>query len=150
LTEAHVRKEIARAAGVSEGNVTKVDQLSDSPSEILKALHRGDVRIHRAWLWRTLDPEQQREQLRLYQILRGLKQKATTLISKHRSRTPGTTNRDSLTLADIDRLAERLPAMLSGERQSKPPVVRVIDAPGKFIFLSMELYQAVSAQSGAE
>jgi hypothetical protein len=149
LTEVNVRKEIARAAGVSEGNVTKVDQLRDSPSEVLKALHKGDVRIHRAWLWRTLDPERQREQLRLYQVQRGLKQKVTTLISKHRPRMSGSANPDSFT-ADLDWLAEWLPALLSRERQSKPPLVRVIDAPGRFIFLSSELFQTAPAPQSVE
>jgi hypothetical protein len=35
LTEAKVRKEIAAAAGVSEGNVTKVEQVRDSDPEVL-------------------------------------------------------------------------------------------------------------------
>ena len=54
-----------RAAGVSEGNVTKVDQLRNAAPDVLKALHKGDVRIHRAWLWRKLNPELQQEQLTL-------------------------------------------------------------------------------------
>jgi hypothetical protein len=54
LTEANVRKEIADAASVCEGNVTKVDQLRHSDPEILKALQTGEIRIHKAWLWRRL------------------------------------------------------------------------------------------------
>lgn len=150
LTEANVRKEIAKAAGVSEGNVTKVDQLRNAAPDVLKALHKGDVRIHRAWLWRKLNPEQQREQLRLYQIQRGLKHKVTTLISKHRTQTPKAAN-PALTMADLDRLAERLPAILSHEHQeSDPTFVGLIDTPGKVIFLSIELYQATSSQEGAK
>ena len=64
LTEANVRKEIADAAGVSEGNVTKVDQLSEADPEVLKALASGEIRIHRAWLWRGLSTGQQREELK--------------------------------------------------------------------------------------
>jgi hypothetical protein len=150
LTEANVRKEVAKAAGVSVGNVTKVDQLRDAAPQVLKALRTGDVRIHQAWLWRKLSTEQQQEQLRLYQVQRGLKQKVKRFASKHRALTPGPADPDLLTMADLDRLAERLPAILSRERQSEPPLVGLIDAPGKFIFLSKELYQTASAQQGAE
>ena len=41
LTEANVRKEIARTAGVCEGNVTKVAQLCNADPQVLKALARG-------------------------------------------------------------------------------------------------------------
>ena len=52
-----VRKEIAHAAGVSEGSVTKVDQLEGLHPELVAALQNGEIRIHRAWLWRTFTPE---------------------------------------------------------------------------------------------
>jgi hypothetical protein len=43
-----VRKEIAHAAGVSEGSVTKVDQLEGLHPELVAALQSGEIRIHRA------------------------------------------------------------------------------------------------------
>jgi hypothetical protein len=46
-----VRKEIARIAGVSVGNVTKVKQLTTTAhSDIIKALREEELSIHRAWL----------------------------------------------------------------------------------------------------
>ena len=124
-----MRKEIAKAAGVSEGNITKVDRLRSAHPEVLKALRNGDVRIDRAWRWRKLSPEQQQEQLRLYRIQRGLKQKVTTLISKHRTLAPNAAS-PALAMADVERLAECLPAMLSRQHQeSDPTSVILIDAP---------------------
>ncbi len=59
-----VRKEIARAAGVSVGNVTKVKQLvATADIEIIKALREKDLSIHRAWMWSKLPPDEQREKL---------------------------------------------------------------------------------------
>jgi hypothetical protein len=44
-----VRSQIAAAAGVSVGNVSKVKQLEAAAhSELLQALHSGEVSIHRA------------------------------------------------------------------------------------------------------
>src|SRR5581483_448193 len=83
LTEAHVRKEIAKAAHVSEGNVAKFDQLRNSDPEILNALASGEIRINRAWLWRGLTGQEQREALRLYRIKRDLEHPTRTLASKH-------------------------------------------------------------------
>lgn len=68
LTQASVRKEIARAAGVSEGNVSKVAQLSNADMEVQKALVSGEIRIHRAWLWSRLDHGLQRERLREHRL----------------------------------------------------------------------------------
>jgi hypothetical protein len=78
LTEANVRKEIAVTAGVSEGNVTKFDQLHNSDPQILNALATGEIRIHRAWVWRDLPPQEQREELRRYRLNKGLKQPVKT------------------------------------------------------------------------
>ena len=53
-THKDVRKDIARLAGVSTGNVTKVKQILDSVTpEVQERLLRSEVSIHRAWQWRT-------------------------------------------------------------------------------------------------
>ena len=69
-TRRDVRKDIAHVAGVSTGNVTKVKQILDSViPEVRERLLRGEVRIHRAWLWRKRPPKGQRDALwdHLYQ-----------------------------------------------------------------------------------
>jgi hypothetical protein len=90
LTEAgrlDVRSEIAAAAGVSVGNVTKVKQLTTTAhSDLLQALRSREISIHRAWGWSKAPPERQREELRLYQSQRGIKKAIRLMVSRHRSR----------------------------------------------------------------
>ncbi len=90
LTEAarlDVRSEIAGAAGVSVGNVSKVKQLTlTADSELLQALRGGEISIHRAWRWCKESPERQREELRVYQSERGTKKTIRLLVSRHRSK----------------------------------------------------------------
>jgi hypothetical protein len=146
-----MRKEIARAAGVSEGSVTKVDQLGEVQPEILQALQSGEIRIHRAWKWRTLGPDEQGEQLRRYRLEHCLKTKVRTLISKHRAETPQTAKRSSITIADLNELAERLFAVPScGPGESESIVIGLIDAPGKVIFMTTKLFQAVFGRKEAK
>jgi hypothetical protein len=65
LTEAErldVRSEIAAAAGVSVGNVSKVKHLKlAARPELEEALRHGEVSIHRAWIWSKGNREEQRE-----------------------------------------------------------------------------------------
>ena len=93
LTEAQrldVRSEIALAAGVSVGNVTKVKQLTTTAcAEVQDALRNGEVSIHRAWLWREMSPENQRRELMLYRSQTGVKKAIRQLMTKHMSRTHG-------------------------------------------------------------
>jgi hypothetical protein len=59
-----VRKEIAAAAGVSVGNVTKVKQLEGiGHPELSEALRCSEVSIHRAWKWSTESPDRGTEDL---------------------------------------------------------------------------------------
>ena len=92
LTEAErldVRHEIAAAAGVSVGNVSKVKQLTTTAhSDLLQALRSGEISIHRASLWCKDSPEKQREELRSYQSERGIKKTIRTLVSRHRRKSP--------------------------------------------------------------
>ncbi len=107
LTEAErvdVRSEIAAAASVSLGNVTKVKQVMASAcTELQDALRNGDVSIHRAWLWREMSSENQRRVLMLYRGEKGVKKTIRRLISKHLSKNP--LSAESLGLAG---LAQRL------------------------------------------
>jgi hypothetical protein len=79
-----VRSNVARAAGVCTGNVTKVTQImKTADSKLREALGSGQIRIHRAWQWRQLSPKGQLRELELY-----LSQKATNrvirrLIKRH-------------------------------------------------------------------
>ena len=89
LTEANrvnVRREIAAAAGVSVGNVTKVKRLILDPHpDMLEALRSGEIRIHKAWQWSKESPSEQLKALKQYRIERGVKSTIRSLISKHSS-----------------------------------------------------------------
>ena len=79
-----VRAEIARIAGVSTGNVTKVKQLLGTVSpEVRESLRRGDVSIHQGWLWRHLSVKQQRDALWAHRNRKETGQTIRRLIAQH-------------------------------------------------------------------
>jgi hypothetical protein len=141
LTEAEsleVRSEVASAAGVCTGNVTKVKQLmTNAHPDIIKALQSEELSIHRAWLWSRLSPEGQREELSQYRNTRGIRKTIRDLISRHRSKTPPTG-------ANVDDLIRLLPALQSGE--VGPVTVVLVKVPEKVVFVSEELFSTLRTQ----
>lgn len=141
LTEAEsvdVRSEIAAAAGVSVGNVSKVRQLmTTAHSEVLQALRSGEIRIHRAWLWSKASPEKQRKELWHYRSKRGIGKTIRTLVARHRSKSPSTA-------PDVGDLIRLLCALESGKLA--PVGVVVINAPGRAVFLTEELFRTLGSQ----
>ena len=141
LTEAarlDVRSKIAAAAGVSVGNVTKVKQLTTTAhSDLLQALRSGEISIHRGWRWSMAPPEEQQAAFRLFQSERGIKKTIRTLVSRHRSKSLPA-------VPDLGDLARQLSALDT----SKFGLVSmaVIRAPGRVIFLTEEIYQALRSQ----
>jgi hypothetical protein len=137
LTEAErvdVRSEIAAAAGVGVINVTKVKQLMVTAApEIPQALFSGEISIHRAWGWRNESPKEQREELRVYQSEKGLKKTIRALISHQSKKSP--------TMPDLDHLLRRLSTLELG-----PVSVKVIEVPGKAVFLTGELFRDLGLQ----
>jgi hypothetical protein len=128
-----VRKEIARIAGVSVGNVSKVKQLTTTAhSDIIKALREKELSIHRAWLWSKLSPEEQREKLWLNQSKRGIGKTIRHLLSSHLPKSSPLAPR----LGDLVKLVS---ALQTGKLGS----VRVvsINVPGKAIFVTEELFR---------
>jgi hypothetical protein len=87
LTEAEsvdIRSVVARAAGVSTGNVTKVKQIMKTQnSKLEEALRAGQIRIHKAWQWRQLSPEGQLKELELYLSQKGTNKVIRRLIKRH-------------------------------------------------------------------
>lgn len=143
LTEAEtvdVRSEIAGAAGVSLGNVTKVKQvMATACPELQEALRNGEVSIHRAWRWREMSSENQRRALMLYHGEKGVRKTIRHLISKHMSKNPASA--ESLGIAG---LARRLSQLQSHHLSSV--AVAAIDVPGKALFLTEELLRLLPAQ----
>jgi len=143
LTEAErvdVRSEIAAAAGVSVGNVTKVKQvMTTACTELQDALRNGEVSIHRAWLWRVMSSEHQQRALMLYRGERGVRKTIRRLISKHMSKNPVSAER--LGLAGLARRLLQLQSLHLGA-----VAVAAVDVPGKAVFVTEELLQLVPVQ----
>jgi hypothetical protein len=141
LTEAarlDVRKEIARIAGVSVGNVTKVKQLTTNPhSEIIKALRQKELSIHRAWLWSKLSPEEQEEKLWLNQTIGGIHKTIRHLLSPHLPKS----TRPALAVSDLIKLVSSLQSGNLG-----PVKVIPITIPGKIVLVTEELFRSLDAE----
>jgi len=136
LTEAgkvDVRAEIAAAAGVSAGNVTKVKQLMRSATvEVLQALRFGEISIHRAWQWSRLPAQQQLTQLEKYRNSKGTNQTSRRLIQKHVAR---------LSPAQLvpPNLGDLLgPFIPDRSAQLNSIAVTEIDAPGSIAYLTKD------------
>ena len=92
LTEANcldVRVEVARAAGVSAGNVSKVKQILNSAiPQIGEALLAGEIQIKRATLWSKNAPSTQERRLSDYRNEHGIRRTITVLLPNHQDRYP--------------------------------------------------------------
>jgi len=141
LTEAQkldVRSEIAKIAGVSVGNVTKVKQLlKSSHSDLLQALRMGEMSIHRAWKWSKAPIHEQCARLRHYRSEKGVNRKIRALIAQHQTR-------GTVTVLELHRLAERLVAHSSGA--CKAIAVSIVKIPQRTIFITEELWQELQGQ----
>lgn len=88
LTEAekvHVRSEIARAAAVSVGNVSKVKQLLDDViPQFIEALHAHEISIHWAWKLRKADIEDQLDALGRLRFEKGIIREVRQRAFRHR------------------------------------------------------------------
>jgi len=141
LTEAQrldVRSEIAAVAGVSVGSVTKVKQLTmTAHSELLQALRRGEIRIHRGWVWSKTPTDEQREALCRYRSERGLRKTIRNLISQHRSNSSPSTS-------DMSDLTKLLSALQTGKLAGARVIS--IDVPGRAVFVTEELFRSLAAR----
>jgi hypothetical protein len=82
-----VRSQLAEAAGVSSGNITKVKKLVESAHPRIKqALKAEEVSIHQAWKWCRLPAQQQIEKFEEYRSRKGVNLTSRRLIQKHVAR----------------------------------------------------------------
>jgi hypothetical protein len=127
----YVRSEVARAAGVSTGNVTKVIQIMKTTNlRLREALQAGQIRIHRAWQWRQLSPERQLRELEFYLSQQGTNKVIRRLIKRHVAK-PSAIPTNQPNLGD---LLKCRPLHETGELASISVVV--IDAPENIAFLT--------------
>jgi hypothetical protein len=135
-----VRSEVAATAGVSVGNVTKVKQLlATACGELQAPLRNGELRIHRAWLWRDMSAEKQRRALMAYRGEKGVKNTIRRLVSRHKPKNPVSV--EGLELAGLTR---RLSQLQGANLRSV--AVAAVDVPGRAVFVTEELLQLLPAQ----
>ncbi len=130
-----VRSEIAKAAGVCEGNITKVKQLIPNVHPaVLAALRDSEIRIHRAWIWSRESPEAQIELQRQYRAKKGLGKTLRKLVGRHKSR------RSSIAIDPVG-LIRRLSALDSDHINST--IILVIPGKDKAVFVTESFVQSL-------
>jgi hypothetical protein len=132
-----IRREIARIAGVSVGNVTKVKQLLiNVHPDLISALQQKELSIHRAWLLSKLSHQKQREQLLDYQSERGIRRTIRRLVSAH----------VPMTSPPISESSD-LTALVSAVQSGKLASIRVlpINVPGRVIFLTEDVLRTLQS-----
>ena len=131
-----VRKDIARVARVSTGNVTKVRQLLETViPHVQDALRRGEVSIHKAWQWRTLTPTRQRDAVWAHRHRTALKQTIRLLIAPHTRR------------PNVVPPGDQVRTVLGG-LATHETAVGVIDLPGNAIVVTRECYEGLLRRRG--
>jgi hypothetical protein len=131
----NTRQEIARAAGVSSGNVRKVKNiLAHACTTLVEAARTKEVSINLADKW-CLEPEQQQlENLRIMRIERGIKRKARNYVAAHLARQlTSPQDRQAIKLSDLVRLLS----------DAGPIDVEIVDAPGRTILATKELIDSL-------
>ncbi len=126
-----VRKTIASVAGVATSTVTKVKQLLGAVvPEVRERLVRGEVRIHRAWQWRTLSPKAQRDALWTHLHQGVIKKTVHRLVRAHAEAGPP--------VQPVDVAA----TVLGGLPMYDPAdiTVAVVDVPGRAVVVTQMCY----------
>ena len=133
-----VRAKIARAAGVGAGNVTKVKQLMETATPVVRdALRRSEISIHRAWQWRQLGADQQNQQLHEYRHRKDIRHTIRHLLRKHQDE-----QNKVLTL-------EQFAGLIAKPTQGglTHATLIVADLPGPAIIVTRDLYQNLLRRS---
>ena len=133
-----VRAKIARAAGVGAGNVTKVGQLLETATPAVReALRRGEIRIHRAWQWRQLEPDRQNEQLHQYRHRKDIRHTIRHLLRKHQD--------EQEKVLTIEQFAGLIAKPTQGGLTHATLIVA--DLPGPAIIVTRDLYETLRRRS---
>ncbi len=126
-----VRAEIARVAGVATGNVTKVRQLLPTVIPAVRdQLRQGTVRIHRAWQWRNLSVQQQRNALWEHLHRNAIKNTVRRLVRAHADSSAPAQPID-VAVTVLGGLAMYDPADLT---------VAIVDVPGRAVVVTRACY----------
>jgi len=142
LTEAgrvDVRRETARVAGVSVGNVSKVKRiLSGAITEVLFALTAGEISINWAWLLVRGAPQDQQEVLERYLQAKYMRPQLARLVSQHFTNNPTSI---TLSLEDLSVPFQMLPP----EQQREIIVIR-LQMPIKVVAITSGVAKLLNTQ----
>ena len=135
-----VRAELARAAGVGAGNVTKVKQLLETTIPAVRdALRAGEILIHRAWQWRHLAPDQQNARLDQYRHRKDIHHTIRHLLGQHRVRQDN--------VLSLEQVAARLASPARGGLAHV--TLHVVDLPGPALIVTRDLHDTLLKEPGA-
>jgi len=146
------RIEIARVAYVSVGNVHKVKYiLGHACSPIKEAARTGEISINLADKWSHEPESKQQEYLRLLRIERGIRRKARDLVAAELAGvSPSKSDEQVIRLSDIVGLVHQLTAIAPEQSREFGSIeVRVVQGPGRAIFVTEELIHALTSQQKA-
>ena len=137
-----VRAELARAAGVGAGNVTKIKQLRETATPAVRdALRQGEVKIHRAWKWRHLPPKLQNEELKKYRNGKdnrhAIRQTIRHLLHRHRAQQDN--------VLPVEHFVTRLARLAPGALENA--TLHVAELPGPAIVVTRDLYDHVLGET---
>jgi hypothetical protein len=141
------RREIARVAHVSVGNVHKVKYiLGHACSQVKEAARTGEVSINRAGKWSHEEESKQLECLRLYRIERGIRRKARNLVAAERALAsvskPG---EPVLRPFDFIGLVNQLTAIAPEQFSEFGSIeVKLVHGPGLAIYVTEELINVLT------
>ena len=133
-----VRAQIARAAGVGAGNVTKVKQLMKTATPAVReALRRSEISIHRAWQWCRLEPDRQNARLDQYRSRTDIRHTIRHLLRKHQD--------EQDKVLTIEQFAGLIAEPTQGGLTQAALIVA--DLPGPAIIVTRDLYQNLLRRS---
>lgn len=134
------RREVARLARVSSGNVRKVKNvLTHACSSLQHAARQNEVSINLADKWCLEPVAQQQENLRLKRIGRGIDRKATNIVAAYLARFSSSKRN-----GEVIKLSELL-ALLSDTGSVD---VEIVDAPGRTICVTKDLIRSLTSRRG--
>jgi hypothetical protein len=134
----HVRSEIAKAAAVSAGNVTKVKQLNDTcVSEFKDALYNDEISIHWAWKLRKESPEDQLDALGRFRFEKGLMTEIRQRAVRRRKRGMSTPPKANEVVSRLNKL---------GREELETVGVTILKSPGIGIFITEALARIIGLE----
>ena len=153
LTEAervNSRREIARVARVSVGNVHKVKYiLARACGPLTEATRAGEISINRAEKWSHEPESKQRESLRLLAIERGIRRKARQLVAAE-AVSVSKPNQHEVTLSDLFACVHRLRDIAPEQfNQIGSIAVGSVAGPGRAIFVTQDLMETLKPHQKA-